>query len=183
MKQLFIALVATLSVLAGPAVAQQASEPTKNSEQARNPVQQQMDTLTAQAFDLAFEAISRVGRLYPFALYIENGKIKSIAFNASSSKKVPEPDKWVAYLFQTLQQKVRQSEAISAASIARLHRPEGEDGVLGVWVLTDHRKAAPIIAFLPLIKQKDGDYEPSKLVYSGASHAIFPHSESSQPTN
>lgn len=171
-----------------PGLAQQgqdAAERAQNSQNQDKPANQEANTVTAATFEMAFNAINQGGTFYPFAMFRENGKTRTVTFNLHKTDNPPPKKKWLKQLFSKMRKKARSNPDITAITIAQMKKVNASEKtdqgtkqrkIPGVWVLVDQRERSPVVAFMPLVPQDNGKHKPGKMTYSGSNNWIFPSS-------
>lgn len=176
LARLFLLSVALCGVLVpgNPALAKEGAEKDKQQQTANQPptdnpwasldeeTTKAMNALTARASKAALDTIKEHGWFYPFAIVMNNqGAASFLAWSGDEDEEAPPVEEWTKGLLVSLQKIADQQPEIVAATLVRLHEAKKEDGstIPGIWALTDHRDAPPVVVFFGFEKDEDGNHQ------------------------
>ena len=175
-KTLLLAILVVVSLPSVSAETDSTATAPKQTKGKQSPERAEMSRLIKESLGLAVKTISgNDGGIYPYGMTMDqSGKISLKGYSGKKAKAPPQ-DKWVKNLSHSLRQATSSNPDIVAASITRLRQVKNDQGeqVPGVWILADHRKNQPWVAFFPLVKNDSGKHEVGDPAYQATKQWLF----------
>ncbi len=148
----------------------------EQNKEAASKARKEVEGLAELGLNISIRGLAKHGKLYPFAKLVfqteEGEQMKTLGKKRGTE--LEPPDKWTQKLYTSVR-KASRNDKLKAAAIFRLHEGKNKEGdvVRGLWALVDHRDHPPMIFFVPLIEQEDGEHKPGELVFRGAEQNLF----------
>lgn len=174
-----IAAVLCLMILAAASVGHTSDKSTVLSAEQKEQVLEEMNLLTAQATQLAINAVQEHQTFYPFAMImLRDGKTEMLGWSGAEGEPLPKPEEWAMGLYFRLRKMATERPEIVSSVVARMAQPEtreGDDKVPGIMVQSDHRLANNgTIMFVGFPMTAEGKREMADPVYNITKDRFFP---------
>ncbi len=177
MKRIAAALCLMMMAAMAPGHASDAA--TALSEEQRKQVLEEINLLTAQATQIAVNAVLEHRTFYPFAMFMrKDGKAEMLGWSGEEGEPLPKPEEWALGLYFRLREMAREQPDIISSVVVRMANPKSKEGdhkVPGIMVQSDHRLANNgTIMFVGFPMTDEGTREMADPVYNITRDRFFP---------